>query len=336
MTANELPPQVQFMKLVLGKWINKPICVTAELGIADLLAEGPMSITDLAESSQTHAPSLYRLMRALASIGIFSETEDHRFELTPMAECLRTGAMRPIALMFNAAWHERAWAHLIDSVRTGDPAFEKAHGMPICDYLKQDPQASELLSEANAVKAAKSHRAIVDVYDFSGINTLADIGGGYGALMAEILIANPSMRGIVADRPTVVEGARRMLQARGVADRCEAVVCDFFEEIPAGSDVYLMSHVLHNWTDKQCEMILGNCRRAMKPQSRLLIVEMVIPAPNQPSVGKLLDLEMLVISGGRERTAPEFRELLGKSGFKLSRIISTKESICVIEGIRVR
>jgi ubiquinone/menaquinone biosynthesis C-methylase UbiE len=333
MTANELPPPVQFMKLLLGKWINKPICVAAELGIADILAEGPMSIADLAESSRTHAPSLYRLMRALASVGIFSETEDEKFQLTPMAECLRTGAMRPVALMFNAAWHERAWAHLIDSVRTGVPAFEKAHGMPICDYLKLNPQASELLSEANAVKAVKSHRAIVDVYDFSGTDTLTDIGGGYGALTAEILIANPSMKGIVADRAPVIEGARRMLQARGVADRCEVVECDFFEEIPAGGDVYLMSHILHNWPDRECEMILENCRRAMKPQSRLLIVEIVIPGANQPSVGNLLDLEMLVISGGRERTAAEFRELLEGSGFRLSRVIPTKESICVIEGV---
>jgi hypothetical protein len=191
-----------------------------------------------------------------------------------------------------------------------------------------------VLNEANAVKAANSHRAIVDVYDFSDVNTLTDVGGGHGALMAEILGANPLMKGIVADLPSVLQGAKRLIRTRGIEDRCEAVACDFFNEVPAGSDAYLMSHILHDWADEKCITILRNCHKAMKPESKLLVIEMVIPPGNEPSVAKLLDLEMLVITGGRERTKKEFRYLFESSGFELSRIIPTKESICVIEGIR--
>ena len=335
MKPNQLPPPAQLMKFIVGKWISKPIYVAAELGIADMLAEGPKSIEELAQTSQSHAPSLYRMMRALASVGIFFETEGKRFELTPMAEYLKTGAMRSIALLFNSDWSDKAWGYFMDSVKTGVTAFEKAHGMPVSDWLEKNPQAAEVFNEANAIKAGSSHRAIVDVYDFSGINTLTDVGGGLGILMAEILIANPLMEGIVADIPSVIQKAGKMIQARGIEDRCQAVECDFFEKIPAGSDAYLMSNILHDWPDEQCRIILTNCHRAMKTESKLLVVEMVIAPGNEPSVAKLLDLEMLVITGGRERTEAEFNNLFVSSGFKPSRIIPTKESVCVIEVIRV-
>jgi hypothetical protein len=329
----ELPPSAQIMKFIVGKWVSKPIYVAAELGIADMLAEGSKSIEELAYASQSHAPSLYRMMRALASVGIFSETEGNRFELTPMAECLRKGAMRSIALMFNADWSEKAWGYFMDSVKTGETAFEKAYGIPICDWLEENPQVAEIFNDANGIKAASSHRAIVDVYDFTAINTLIDVGGGIGTLMAEILTANPLMKGIVADTPSVIEETEKVIQARGIEDRCQAVECDFFKDIPPGSDAYIMSNILHDWPDEQCRIILTNCKRAMKTESRLLVVEMIIPSGNEPSVAKLLDLEMLVITGGRERTEAEFKYLFESSGFKLSRIIPTKESICIIEGI---
>jgi O-methyltransferase domain/Dimerisation domain len=335
MKPNELPPQAQLMKFIVGKWISKPIYVAAELGIADMLAEGSKSIEELAQASQSHAPSLYRMMRALASVGIFFETGGKRFELTPIAECLKNGAMRSVALMFNSDWSEKAWGYFMDSVRTGDTAFEKAHGMPVSDWLEKNPRAADVFNEANAVKAANSHRIIVDAYDFSGINTLTDVGGGLGVLMAEILIANPLMKGVVADIPSVIQEARKIIRSRGLEDRCEAVVCDFFKKIPAGSDGYLMSHILHDWSADQCKIILKNCHKAMTPESKLLVVEMVIPLGNQPSIAKLLDLEMLVTTGGRERTEKEFKTLLESSGFELSRIIATKESIWVIEGTRL-
>jgi hypothetical protein len=335
MKANEVTPAAQLMKFIVGRWISKPIYVAAELGIADMLAEGPKSIEELAQRSLCHAPSLYRMMRALASVGIFFETDPKRFELTPMAEYLKTSAMRSIALMFNSDWSDKAWGYFLDSVKTGDTAFEKAHGMSVSVWLEKNPQAAEVFNEANAIKAGSSHRAILDVYDFSDINTLTDVGGGLGILMAEILLENPLLKGIVADTPSVIENTGRVIQARGIEDRCQAVECDFFKKIPAGSDAYLMSNVLHDWPDEQCQIILTNCHRAMKTESRLLVVEMVIPPGNEPSVAKLLDLEMLVITGGRERTEAEFNDLFISSGFKLSRIIRTKESVCVIEGIRV-
>jgi hypothetical protein len=223
----------------------------------------------------------------------------------------------------------------MDSVKKGGTAFEKAYGMPISDWLEENSRAAEVFNEANAVKAAISHRAIVDVYDFSGIYTLTDVGGGLGTLMAEILSANPLIKGIVADTPLVIQKAKEMIQTRGIEDRCQALECDFFREIPAGSDAYLMSHILHDWSDEQCRIILTNCHRAMKAESRLLVVEMVIPPGNEPSIAKLLDLEMLVTTGGRERTEKEFKTLLESSGYKLSKIIATKEDICIIEGLRV-
>jgi ubiquinone/menaquinone biosynthesis C-methylase UbiE len=274
-------------------------------------------------------------MRALASVGFFFETEDKRFELTPMAEYLKTGSMRSIALLFNSNWSDKAWGYFLDSVKTGDTAFEKAHGMPVSDWLERNPRAADVLNEANAVKAANSHRAVVDVYDFSGINTLTDVGGGIGVLMAEILIANPSMKGVVADIPSVIKEARKIIQSRGLEARCQVTECDFFKKIPPGSDAYLMSNILHDWSDEQCRVILTNCYRAMRTESRLLVVEMVIPPGNEPSVAKLLDLEMLVITGGRERTEPEFKNLFESSGFKFFRIIPTKESVCIIEGIKL-
>jgi hypothetical protein len=323
MKPSELPPPAQLMKFIVGKWISKPIYVAAELGIADKLAEGPKSIEDLAQASHSHAPSLYRMMRALASVGIFSETEDNRFELTPMAEYLKTGAMRSIAIMFNADWSDKAWAYFLDSVKTGDTAFEKAHGMPVSDWLEKNPQAAEIFNEANAIKAAGSHRAIIDAFDFSGISTLTDVGGGVGALMAEILITNPSIHGIIADLPHVIQSTQKMIRARGIENRCRAVECDFFKNIPSGSDAYLMSNILHDWPDEKCRIIL-----------RLLVMEMLIPPGNEPSVAKLLDLEMLVTTGGRERTEAEFKNLFESSGFRMSRIIPTKNNVAIIEGIR--
>jgi hypothetical protein len=275
------------------------------------------------------------MMRALASVGIFSERKDKKFELTPMAECLKSGAMRSIALMFNADWSDRAWEYFMDSVKTGNTAFQKAYGMPLSDWLEKNPRAAKIFNEANAVKAAGSHSIIVDAYNFSGIDTLTDVGGGLGTLMMEILNANSLMKGIVADIFSVIQETNKIIRACGVEDRCQAVACDFFKRIPSGSDAYLMSNILHDWSDEQCRIILTNCRHAMKKGSRLLVVEMLVPPGNEPSVVKLLDLEMLVMTGGRERTETEFKDLLVSSGFEVSRVIPTRENICIIESFKL-
>ena len=205
----------------------------------------------------------------------------------------------------------------------------------LMDWLEDNPLAAEVFNEANAIKAASSHSAIVNAYDFSDINTLTDVGGGLGVLMEKILIANSAMKGIVADIPSVIQKTREMIQARGIEDRCQAVECDFFKKVPSGSDAYLMSNILHDWSDEQCRIILTNCKHAMKKESRILLVEMIVPPGNEPSVAKLLDLEMFVMTGGRERTEAEFKDLFEASGFKLSRIIPTEENICIIEGFRI-
>ncbi|MFC2154925.1 methyltransferase [Acidobacteriota bacterium] len=333
MNPKECPPQAQMMQFIVGKWISKPIYAAAELGIADMLVNGPKSIAELARISKTHALSLYRMMRALSSVGIFTETGDKQFELTPMAECLKTGSLRSAAITFNAPWNDRAWFYFLDSVKTGVTAFEKAHGMPISQWLEKNPPEAVALSEANAIKAAMSHRAIVDVYDFSGIDTLTDVGAGYGTLLAEILLANPRMKGIAVDLPHVIGETKKMIGSKKLADRCQVLECDFFQNIPVGSDAYLLSYVLHDWPDDRCREILKNCSEAMKQEAKLLIVEILIPPGNVPSVGKLLDLEMFVLSGGRERTEVEYKELLESSGFKLSRVIFSQESISIIEAI---
>lgn len=334
MNPTDIPLPAQLMNFIIGKWISKPIYAAAELGIADMLADGPMGIDELAESSNSHAPSLYRMIRALASVGIFREKEDAQFELTPMAALLKTGEMRSMAIMFNADWSDKAWHFFLENVKTGNTAFVEAHGMPVTDWLEGNPQAARIFNEANAIKATKTHRAVIDVYDFSGINTIIDVGGGIGALMAEILSEYPAMKGIVADLPSVIRQAKLAIREQHLQDRCQVLACDFFKAVPPGSDAYILSNILHDWPDEQCREILSNCRQAMRNDATLLAIEMIILPGNGPSIAKLLDLEMMVTTGGRERTESDFRDLFASAGLELAKIVPTKEGICVIEGKR--
>ena len=248
-----------------------------------------------------------------------------------MAECLKTNAMRSMAIMFNSEWSDNAWSCFFESIKTGSTSFNKAYGMPLSNWLKTNPSAAEIFNDANAKKITRSHCAIIDIYDFSGIKKITDLGGGTGVLIFEILKANPMITGIVADIPSVVKEAKKTIQSSSIKHRCKAVVCDFFKNVPKGSDVYLMSNILQDWTDEQCQTILINCHKAMNPDAKLLILEMLVPTDNSPSIAKLLDLEMLVMTGGRERTEPEFNKLLKSAGFKLSRIIPTNNNVSIIE-----
>lgn len=335
MNSAQMPPQAQIMQFILSKWISKPIYVAAELGIADILSDGPKRIDKIAHLSGTHSSTLYRIMRALACLGIFREIDDKTFELTPMAECLKTGALRPIARMMHSDWHDRAWDNLLYSVKSGKASFDNAFGMPVFQWFKENPEAENIFNQANAVKAATSHRAIVDSYDFSGIETLVDIGGGIGALMVEVLKSNPAMKGIIAERPTILKEAQKFIEQNELTERCTALECDFFKEIPVNSSAFLMSHILHDWEDEKAIKILKNCHSAMTSDEKIIVVESVVPDNNEFSIAKLLDLEVLVIGGGKERTESEFRLLFESSGFKLSRIVQTRESISIIEGIRL-
>ncbi|MGE5775070.1 MAG: methyltransferase, partial [Chloroflexota bacterium] len=313
---NDTPPssnQQTLMQMINGYWNSQMICVAAKLGIADLVADGPKSSAELARTTGTHAPTLYRLLRALASLGVFVEDDQGRFGLTPLAEPLRTGVPDSLHdwVVFAAgveAW--RSWEQLSYSVTTGEAAFEHVWGMPNWDYRAQKPEANAIFNAAMISVSSRRIGPVMGAYDFSGIRTLVDVGGGHGAFIAAILSAYPMMRGILFDLPHVIAGAELVLQAAGIAGRCETIGGSFLEAAPGGGDAYLLSKVIHDWGDDLAAVILRNCRQVMTVHSRLLLVEAVIPPGNTPHPGKLADINMLIAnSGGRERTEAEFRAL---------------------------
>jgi len=256
------------MQFIVGHWIAKPLYVAAELGVADMLQEGSATAAALAELAGVHAASLYRILRALSAVGVFSEDDDGRFCLAPMGRHLRSGATRSTARMFNADWNDLAWLHLLEGVRSGHTPFAAAHGMPFSAWLERNPEAARLVNEANALNAATSHRALLAVYAFEGIGSITDVGGGMGALLTAVLKAHPTMTGVLADLPQVVPEAQASIRAAGLEARCRVEACDFFREIPSGSDACLLSHVLHDGSDEECAAILARCRRSRRAPTR--------------------------------------------------------------------
>lgn len=325
--------EAHLMQMIVSKWVSKPLYAAVELELAEILADGPKTIEEMANITQTQKPFLYRMIRALASIGIFAESDEGMFKMTPLAEALRSDTICSAVRLFHAAWSDRAWSYFLRCVRTGKSGFEAAYGEPLPVWLENNPAAASVFDEANANKAAVSHRTVVDVVDFGGVKSVTDVGGGTGALLLEILEALPKVMGTVAELPSVSRKAEELIKARGLSNRCRSLVCDFFISVPPGSDIYILSHILHDWSDECSRSILTRCREAMSPQSRLLIIEMIVPPGNEPSLAKLLDLEMMVMTGGRERTKEEFEELLTSTGFELNQIISTKENISVLEAV---
>jgi O-methyltransferase domain/Dimerisation domain len=314
--------------------VSQAIYVAATLGIADLLKDGPKSTDELAETTHTHAPTLYRLLRALASVGIFTET-DGRFGLTPLAEYLRTdtpGSLRAFVRLIGQQSFWRSWGHLLHSVRTGEPAFRKVHGTGPFEYWAGHPEEAAVFDAAMTSLSSGVVDAVVRSYDFSGISVLVDVGGGEGELLAAILAANPYLRGILFDQLHVVGTAEALLERAGVADRCEVVGGSFFEAVPAGADAYLLKSVIHDWDDEAAIKILRACRSAMDERGKLLVVERVVRPGNAPDPAKFSDLNMLVIPGGQERTADDFELLYAEAGFKLSDIIRTASLYNIIEG----
>lgn len=329
------PPDVALAQLVFGKCVSMAISVAAKLRIADKLAAGPRSAADLARETGAHAPSLYRLLRALAGVGVFAEDADGRFRLTPMAEYLRTGvpgSLRGVADYCGSDWSWRAWGHLLDSVRTGETAFDRVFGEPCFDYLAKHPEDSAVFNEGMTGFSSMVAPAVAEAYDFSKFGTVVDVGGGHGILLTTILKSFPTVRGVVFDAPHVVEGATEPIRAAGLADRCRTEGGDFFRVVPAGGDAYLMKHIIHDWPDDKATTILKNCRKAVNPGGKLLLVEIVIKPGNEPDVGKIIDLEMLVLPSGRERTEAEYAKLFAGAGWKLTRVVPTKSPMQVVEG----
>ena len=329
-------PLLGLQDLILGKWVAQAVSVAAKLGIADLLMDGPRDCDEMARANQVDADALYRLLRALAGVGVFFEVEDRRFGLTPMAEFLRSDlpcSLRAVATMAGEDWTWRPWGELYRSVKTGERAFDGIFGAAPFEYLAENPGAAAIFDEAMTGWSMQNSAPVAEAYDFSGIGTLMDVGGGHGHLLATILEANPSLRGILFDAPAVVEGAADRIEAEGLADRCAVVAGDFFASLPEGADACILKSVIHGWNDEQAAAILRNCRQAVGPGGRVLLAEIVIPPGDDPHVGKLLDLEMLVMAGGRERGEAEFRELLASAGIRLARIVPTRSATSVIEGI---
>lgn len=334
--GNGMPPEAVMMQMVTGKFITTMLYVVAHLKIADLVAEGPRSAEALAEATGANPRSIYRILRALASVGIFEETDDEVFSNTPLSATLRSGvpgSMREMAIWMGCPFHNTAWADIMPGVNEGDSNFSRRFGVNVFEHLNENPTDLEIFQNAMTGFSGMTAQWVVDTYDFSGASKVVDVGGGNGLLLSRILASNPKLKGVLCDLPQVVAGAPEILKSEGVADRCEMVAESFFEGVPKGGDIYIMKHIIHDWDDARCKIVLDHCRGAMAEGGKVLVVDMVIPPGNDPFFGKLLDIEMLVVTeGGLERREDQFRTLFESAGLKLDRIVPTQGFISLLEG----
>jgi SAM-dependent methyltransferase len=331
-----LPPHVQLIQMATSAWAARTVHAAAKLGLADQLTDGPRSAVELAGAVRAHAPSLHRLMRTLASLGILAEQKEQRYALTTLGAALKTnapGSARSTVLTFGSPWAQSAWDHLVYSVQTGKTGFEKAQGMPLFDYFAQHPEDASLFNDTMVGFHSQEPPAIAAAYDFSAFKTIVDVGGGTGNLLAAILARYAGPRGVLFDLPHVVAEAPAFLKEKGVSDRVKIEAGDFFNTVPAGGDAYVLSHIIHDWDENQCLTILRHIRKVMNSAGRLLIAEMVLPAGDTPHPGKMLDIAMLVWPGGQERTLTEYDHLLSKGGFHLIRALPTNSAVSVVEAV---
>lgn len=335
-TPSEQAEQMQhfgaMMQMITGYWTTASIYAAARLGIADLLQLGSLSVKDLSIRTETNEDYLYRLLRALSGMGIFQELPEKRFEQTPMSRLLAAdcpNSIRGMAMMMGEE-HYQVWGNLLKALKTGDRAFETTFGLPIFDYLQKHPESGEIFNAAMTGFASTMHRAVVNVYDFSPFHTLVDVGGGHGALLSSILQEYPKLEGVLFDLPHVTAGATIPVV---IKDRFTAVGGDFFQAVHPGADAYILSTVIHDWSDELSLKILKNIHAAMPEKGTLLLVENVVESDNQPSFAKFLDINMLLMTeGGRERSSEEYRALYEVAGFELTRIIPVHNQFAVIEG----
>lgn len=329
------PPAVVLEDMIAGAWKAQVVYVAARLGLADLLRDGPRSAEELARASGTHAPSLERLLKVLASSGLLSE-EGGLYSLTSVGRLLRSdvpGSMRDAAVKSGEPWNWGAWGHLLHNVRTGETAFEHAFQARFYDYLGSNPEADAIFGAFMGGLVRGMGAAVVSGLDLSGAQTLVDVGGGQGGLLASILKLKPELRGILLDRPGVIARARQRLLAAGLLERCQLVEGDFFVSVPSGGDVYILSMILDDWGDEEALSILQVCRRAMGASSRLLLIHKVI-GPQEALFGRVLDLYMMVLTGGRERTEAQYRALVAAAGLTLSRILPGAAGLSILETTR--
>ena len=338
--AGGMPPQVKMLQLMNAYRLAKSISLAAELGIADLLADGPKSSKELAQATGTHAQSLYRLLRALASFNIFVEDENGLFGLTPRAALLQTnipGSIRAYAIVQGQEWHWRMWGGILHSVKTGEPVFDKIYGMEFQDYYNQNPEVAKYFDAAMVGVLAMTDTSIMGSYDFSSFGKVVDVGTGGqadGNLIASILKKNPTMQGIYFDTPSRVETAKRVVEAQGLAERCEIAAGDIFESFPSGGDAYIVKNLVHDYDDERAVKLLKNCHSAITENGKLLVVEMIIPPGNEQSLAKIVDVEALIMAAGAvERTEDQYRELLEAAGFKLTNVVSTRSPMSILEAV---
>lgn len=334
--AAEPDRHLQLIEIATAIWKARALYAAAELRLPDLIADGERNADELARATGTHARALLRLLRALASCGIVTEVASSRFRLTKLGSALRIGApggARSTVLTLAGDWQWKTWDNFLYSIQTGQPAILKSLGKGLFDYLAANPEDGARFNEAMVGMHGGDGTAVAKVYEFSPFNTIVDLGGGTGTLLATILQSNPHLSGTLFELAETVPEARHLIEARGLSTRCRVTAGNFFKEVPADQDAYILAHVLHDWTDEQALTILRNCRRATPRHGRLLIIEAVLPPGDAPHPGKLMDLLMLTVTGGVERTACEFAALLTASEFKMTRIIPISDQQNLVEAV---
>jgi hypothetical protein len=336
-TDEERAAAASVLRMIWGIHISRAVYVAAALGIAELLAGGPKTDVDLAHATQAHRPSLYRVLRLLAALGLFSEGPGRSFSLTVLGDRLRADApasLRSWAMLVESAGGVRAFEPILETVRTGRAGLDIAHGMPLFEFLSEHPELEGDFDAAMSERTAAFAPSVAGRYDFSHLRTVVDIGGGKGTLLAAVLRAHGHLRGVLFERPTVGAQAHEVLSAAGVSERCEVITGDFFDGVPGGADGYMLANVLHDWDDARAAQILRNCRHAMADGGRVLVVERLIADDPADAVPVLLsDLNMLVFTGGLERTNAEYGRLLTDAGLALHEVHAVAPPYGIIEGV---
>ena len=330
------PPQTM-LQMIRGYRVSQCIYIAAKLGIADLLENGEQHCDALATATNTNQGAIYRLLRALASVGIFAEAKPYYFKLTPLATYLQSNtqnSLKAYSIMLGEE-HYQAWGNLMYSVQTGQSSFENLYGTDFYEFFQRHPSSGKNFDRAMTDLSGVVNSAVLAAYNFSSIGKLVDVGGGNGRLLSSILEAYSTMTGVLFDKPDAIDGAWDLLEKAGKRNRIQLAKGDFFQAVPAGGDAYMLKHILHNWGNEQAIAILKNCYRAMGEKGILLAIEIVIPPGNKPSTGKFMDLNMLVhFNGGRERTEAEYRELFKAAGFQITKIVPTESEVSVIEAVK--
>jgi hypothetical protein len=332
------PPHAQLIQMGTAFWGSQVLFSAARLGVADRLADGARTSSDLAAELGLNAAAFHRFLRTLAGMGLLTEVKSKTFALTPLGAALKKdapGSAYATILTLAGPIGQRSWELLPYSLETGEPALDKAFGQPLFEYLAQRPREASLFSETMVGFHGAEPPAVAAAYDFSGFRSIVDVGGATGNMLAHILQRHRAPRGVLFDLPQVVTDSPAFLAARGVAERVSIEPGSFFERVPAGHDAYILSHIIHDWDPAQCQTILRHCRSAIDPKGRLLIVEMVLPEGDAPHPGKMLDMMMLVGTGGQERTPSEYADLLGKAGFKMTKVVPTASAVSIVEAVPV-